>query len=133
MDNFVTATLQSPYFALVSLVTGSLVTWLFAWLYFKKAGDDLRREAAQLRKKTDLIIYCLTNPGVKVSAEYVAGEVVGLNVSIEPEPLNLSFTLTASPSCAPNSSFKPNPSGDSIASDESTLISASDTTQGGSA
>jgi hypothetical protein len=36
-------------------------------------------------------------------------------------------------SVAPNSSFKPNPSRDSIAPDASTLISASDTTPGGSA
>ena len=74
--------LTSPYFSLASLIVGSLVTWFFAWHYFKKAGDELRKEAAQLRLKTDLVIYCLTNPGAEVTAKYdSAGNVVGLIVS----------------------------------------------------
>ena len=85
--------LTSPYFSLFGLILGSVVTWFFAWLYFKKAGDELRTEAEQLRKKNDLVIYCLTNPGAEVAAKYdSAGNVVGLIVSATGSAKGLSFT-----------------------------------------
>jgi hypothetical protein len=42
--------------ALVSMLVGTAIsiaaTWLFAYLYNKRAGEDLRREAEKLRDET---------------------------------------------------------------------------------
>ncbi len=40
----------------VSVLVGAVVTWLFAWFYYKKAGDELREEAKNLAKQTTNIL-----------------------------------------------------------------------------
>ena len=67
---------------LVGAVVGAAVTWLAAWWYYQKAGEELRDESKKLRQATDLVIYCLTNKNAQVSAKYdESGHVSGLVVS----------------------------------------------------
>lgn len=67
---------------LIGAGIGTAVTWLAAWWYYRKAGTELREEAARLRKSTDLVLYCLINRDAKVTANYDAsGHVSGLTVS----------------------------------------------------
>lgn len=66
---------------LVSLLVGSVVTWFCARFYYKKAGDELRTEAARLHQTTSSILYFLDNPkaSIKVRRD-AAGNPVGLDV-----------------------------------------------------
>jgi hypothetical protein len=71
---------------IVSIFIGVAATWVFALIYYKKAGDELKQEAQRLRQRADLTIYCLTNPGAKVEAIRDGnGEVTGLKVLISGE------------------------------------------------
>ena len=75
---------------IVSVLVGAGVTWLAAWWYYSKAGAELRDEAANLRKTSDLIIYCVTHPDADVEPQYdSSGHVTGLAV-------NMRATLTGS-------------------------------------
>ena len=68
---------------LVSVLVGSLVTWVAAWVYYRKAGGELKAEAVKLRKATDLVLYCLSYPNAEVSPIYDAeGHVSGLAVNM---------------------------------------------------
>ena len=68
---------------LISMAVGGLVTWGVAWWYYKRAGDELRTEAASLRTATDAILYIQQNPGATVDVDRDAsGRVVGLLVGV---------------------------------------------------
>ena len=68
----------------LSIFISVFATWLFAWLYYKQAGDELKREAERLRKAAHLILYCHTNPGAKVGAIYDKdGLISGLTVDMQ--------------------------------------------------
>lgn len=69
---------------LVSVLIGAAITWLVAWWYYFKAGRELRDEAEKLRRASDMIVYCLTNPGAEVEAKRDDdGHVVGLYVNMQ--------------------------------------------------
>ena len=64
-----TGVIEKPWFGIVVSVLG---TWLFSYLYYKIAGDELRHEAERLRNKSEelrklleLNLYAQTNPGEK--------------------------------------------------------------------
>jgi len=75
--------LAEPVWSVLSgALIGAAVTWLAAWWYYRKAGDELREEASRLRQSTDLVLYCLTNKDAKVTANYDEnGHISGLTVS----------------------------------------------------
>ena len=84
---WLTEFLRSPYFGLFSTVfgvaVGAVVTWYVARIYYLRASLELRQEAERLRTKTDLVLYCLTNPDVKVDAlRNEKGEVTGISVPL---------------------------------------------------
>lgn len=46
----------------IGVIVGGVITWYFSWLYYKKSGDQLRKELAELivilehiKKETGLI------------------------------------------------------------------------------
>ncbi len=43
-------------------VAGGAITWLVAWWYYKRAGDELREEARRLMRATTLVLAWLQNP-----------------------------------------------------------------------
>jgi hypothetical protein len=70
--------------ALISMTVGAAITWLVAWFYYKRAGDELREEAKALRSATDAILYIQQNPGAKVEVKRdEQGRVLGLIVCVE--------------------------------------------------
>jgi hypothetical protein len=75
--------LASPFIStMVSVLLGGLITWLTAWVYYRKAGEDLKDEAALLRKANAAIIYYLEHPDAEIKARYdVEGNLVDLIVS----------------------------------------------------
>jgi hypothetical protein len=69
---------------LVSILIGGAITWICAWFYYKRAGDELRKEAAILQKATSAIIYFLEHPEAEVKVQRDdAGRAVGFIVSAE--------------------------------------------------
>jgi len=67
---------------LISVLLGGVITWLAAWIYYKKAGDDLKKEAALLKKATAAIVYFLEHPDAEIEVRRdVYGNPVGLIVS----------------------------------------------------
>lgn len=78
--------LLNEFFAtpIVSMLVGASITWYVAWLYYKRAGQELQAEAKRLRATTDLIVYCLAHPDAKVTPKYdTDGSVCGLYVNME--------------------------------------------------
>ena len=90
MQNFMQICSQ-PLF---SLLVGSAVTWFFAWLYYKRAGDQLRAEAKSLQTATGAILYFLEHPGAKIEvARDTDGKVTGLIVQVSGQA-SISFSAT---------------------------------------
>lgn len=68
--------------ALISIFVGAVITWMAAWFYYKKAGDDLKAEAALLRKANMAVVYMLEHPDADIEVRQDgAGNPIGLNVS----------------------------------------------------
>lgn len=67
---------------LVSVLLGGLITWLAARVYYKKAGEDLKEEAALLRKANIAIVYLLEHPDAKIEVRRdTEGNPIGVNFS----------------------------------------------------
>lgn len=81
--------------ALTSLFVGSFVTWFVARIYYMRAGDELRNEAARLHKTTQLILRWLENRGENVEVIRDAmGNPTGLRHNTEiVESIQASATL----------------------------------------
>ncbi len=68
--------------ALISIFVGAAITWLAAWFYYKKAGDDLKAEAVLLRKANMAVVYMLEHPDADIEVRRdSAGNPIGLIVS----------------------------------------------------
>lgn len=68
---------------LISVATGGLITWLVAWWYYKRAGDELRREAKAWHAAAGAVIYVLQNPNAQTEIMRDGdGRITGLAVSI---------------------------------------------------
>ncbi len=66
---------------LISTLVGSVVTWFFAWWYYKRAGDELRTEAARLHQTTSSVLYFVEHPNASIEVRRDgAGNPVGLDV-----------------------------------------------------
>jgi hypothetical protein len=46
------------------MAAGAAVTWLAAWAYYKRAGDELTAETARLRRKIDDVLIGLERAGL---------------------------------------------------------------------
>jgi hypothetical protein len=69
--------------SLIGFLSGSIVTWIVAWYYYKKAGDELLRESKKLKETSDLILYKLHNQDTATEIKRnEKGEVVGLYADI---------------------------------------------------
>lgn len=63
---------------IVPVLIGAGVTWLAAWLYYKKAGNKLRQEATELRRLTGLVLHSLEDAGLVKLKRDASGKMVGL-------------------------------------------------------
>jgi hypothetical protein len=52
--------------AFIGTLLGAVITWFCSRYYYKRAGDELRREAFLLHKASIAICYRLENPDVKM-------------------------------------------------------------------
>jgi hypothetical protein len=90
--------------ALIGLVVGAFVTWACSDWYYKRAGDDLKREARRLHVALSAVVYKLEYPDAQVEATRDAdGAVTGLVV-------RLHGVTTASPFATGNLTLTVEPS-----------------------
>ena len=61
---------------MIGCLIGAFFTWLASWDYYKRAGDDLKREAKNLFEQTQLILTALEQVG-SIELEKNDGVVVG--------------------------------------------------------
>jgi hypothetical protein len=67
----------------IGVVLGGVITWVAAWYYYKKAGDELLAESKKLKLTSDLILYKLQYPDAPTQLKRnESGEVVGLIVEM---------------------------------------------------
>ena len=80
---------------LFSLFVGAAITWLAAWYYYKRAGDELKAEAKLLHGATSAIAYLLEHPAAKTEVQRDGqGKVTGIVVKIS-GTASVSFTSSA--------------------------------------
>src|SRR5437667_10668037 len=79
----VAAVLDDPAIAtLISMFVGGLITWLVAWMYYKRAGDEFRAETSQLKKANRVVAYMLEHPDAEIEVRCdKEGNPTGLIVS----------------------------------------------------
>lgn len=65
---------------LLSCAISVSATWLFAWIYYRRAGNELKNEAAELRRLSQLLLVGLQNAGL-ISVNWGKdGRPTGINV-----------------------------------------------------
>ena len=55
--------------SVAGVLVGALITWLVSRHYYKRAGDELREEAALLHKSTNAIVYILQHPEAEIEVK----------------------------------------------------------------
>jgi len=63
---------------IIPVLIGAGVTWLAAWLYYKKAGNELRQETAKLRRLTTLVLHSLEEASLVKLRRDESGKIIGL-------------------------------------------------------
>jgi hypothetical protein len=67
---------------IIGVLAGGTLTWLASYIYYRKAGNELRQEANELRTLTELVLYIQLHPNAPVSAKTdKEGKIIGLVVS----------------------------------------------------
>jgi hypothetical protein len=74
---------------IVPVLIGAGVTWLAAWLYYKKAGDKLKQEATELRRLTNLVLHGLEDAGLVKLKRDASGKIMGLIVELSGEVIGV--------------------------------------------
>jgi len=66
---------------LIGVGVGTCVTWLAAWHYYKKAGNQLAKETAGLRRLITLVLHSLETAGLVTLNRDASGKVIGLIIT----------------------------------------------------
>lgn len=61
----------------VSIFVGAVITWAVAHIYYKRAGDQLRAEAANLRELVSMILTSMEHQGLAKLNRDSAGNITG--------------------------------------------------------
>jgi len=75
--------IETIVFTAIGVILGGLITWIVAWIYYKKAGDQLVVESNKLKLTSDLVLYKLQYPETPTQLKRnESGEVIGLIVEM---------------------------------------------------
>jgi len=66
--------------SVLGVVIGGAITWLVSWLYYRRAGLELRQEAAELRCLTTIILDALESAGIAELSRDPVGRIVGISI-----------------------------------------------------
>lgn len=70
---------------IISVLIGALITLVVAHVYYKKAGEELREEASELRKLNTLMLRALENAGLADFGRDSEGNITGLVIKLSGE------------------------------------------------
>ena len=65
---------------LLSVAIGGAITWFVAWLYYRRAGSELRNEAAELRRLTAMVLSALEAAGLADLTRDHTGRIAGIAI-----------------------------------------------------
>jgi hypothetical protein len=75
--------------SIISTAAGIVATWFFAWIYYRKAGEELKREAQALREESGklrewnrFLMISLQNNGL-IDLNWKDGEPAGVNATVQ--------------------------------------------------
>lgn len=63
--------------SVIAVLVGAFITWYFSRRYYKKAGADLVKEAAELRHLSTIMLNAMEDAGLVKLNRNEAGEPVG--------------------------------------------------------
>lgn len=70
MDNSIALFFADPTKAtLLSILFGAAITWFASWRYYKKAGDELKRETTLLKRANMALVYMLEHPEADIEVK----------------------------------------------------------------
>jgi hypothetical protein len=81
MESFITIIL-SVVLPLIGIAIGAGITWIVAHKYYKKAGDDLKKETDRLRNLNILIIRGIEEAGLAKFNRDKDGNPIGLTLQV---------------------------------------------------
>lgn len=67
---------------ITGVIIGGLITWVVAWLYYKKAGDELKIEADRIRRLSTFICDALEQAGLTAFKRNKDGEIAAQYVEL---------------------------------------------------
>lgn len=66
----------------IGIIIGGLITWVVSLVYYRKASDDLRKEAAELRRLSAVLARGMEEEGRPTFARDESGDPTGVRGSI---------------------------------------------------
>ena len=79
---------------IIGIAIGAIITWKVADRYYKKASDDLIKEASDLRNLNILILHALENAGFAELNKDESGKPIGLNITIKPNTIKMKVSTS---------------------------------------
>ena len=67
----------------VSFILGVVVTWVVSHVYYKRAGDELRKEAAKLRRLMTMMLTSMERQGWAKLTRDSKGDITGYELEQE--------------------------------------------------
>jgi len=84
--------------SIAATFVGGGITWAVSRWYFKRSGDELRAEAQELRKLTNLALVVITDPKGKYEPIFdAAGMITGLKVQLEAQSFAAARPVIGTP------------------------------------
>jgi hypothetical protein len=93
------------WYAFIGTLIGSLVTWWVARYYYKRAGDELRKEASELQRLIAMILTALEKKGYAKLNRDESGKIRGF-VFEDIGNLGISFSLSSKTQSVPPTTTK---------------------------
>ena len=82
-----------------------MITWIVGFVYYKRAGDELRGETAELRKPMTIVLTAMEQQGWAKLNRDSSGQISGFVFEITPGTSELTFSgslgLAAGGTCLP--------------------------------
>ena len=74
---------------IVGIAIGAIITWFVAERYYRRAGDDLKKAASELKDLNILILRALENAELVQLNKDENGKPIGLNITLKVANLRL--------------------------------------------
>jgi hypothetical protein len=78
---------------LVGIIIGAIITWLVAWYYYREAGQELKREAAELRRLTNLMLHGMEHAGWIKLTRNSFGQILGFEQIVSPKSIDSTASV----------------------------------------